>query len=132
VKETAMRRTVAVLPLAIALVVPLAACGKIQECNKVIETINNSELSKSSDVKNMSKQALDLEKQLADLNVSDEELKKLVGQYRDNLKTFADLGEKSGKADLGSAADIAKKSIEAGKQSDELTNKINEYCTGSK
>ena len=119
------------------------ACGeltKISECNKVIETVNASDIgqTKGTDAKawkKESKRAKELEQNLADLKITDAKLKKYVGDYRDLLDDYADLATKAGKLeddDVDGALDLAEKAVKVAQDGDELTDDINTYCTGSK
>ncbi len=130
----------ALLPVTLAALLPLAACGeitKVQECNKAIEVINASKVgqSASTDKKKLeeeAKLALDLDKKLEEVKLSDEGLKKHIEDYRKNMKDYADFMNKAAKVGDGDvdAAKLLKQASEVTSKNSELVSKINGYCTG--
>jgi phage-related minor tail protein len=136
-----MRTVLSLSALAIAAILPLAGCGeitKVQECNKVIETVNASKIGDSvgNDKKKLeaeSKEALDLEKKLAEIKITDEGLKKLMEDYGKNLKDYADMMDKAaktGESDLDGLMKLVKQASDVATKNSELTGKINSYCSG--
>ena len=131
-----------VVPVLSFAFLPLVGCGeitKVQECNKVIEAVNASNVGevKGDDKKaweEESTRALDLEKKLGEIKLSDEGLKKHTEEYREMLKNYSDLAKKTGSAgegDMNAVLEITKKANDIISKSNELTAKINTYCTGS-
>ncbi len=131
----------ALLPLVLAAALPLVGCGeitKVQECNKVIETVNASKIGDNvgDDKKKLeaeANEALDLEKKLAEIKITDEGLKKLMDDYGKNLKDYADMMTKAAKtsdSDLDGLMKLVKQASDVASKNSELTGKINTYCSG--
>lgn len=136
-----MRTVLSLSALVLAVALPLAGCGeitKVQECNKVIETVNASKIGDSvgNDKKKLeaeSKEAVDLEKKLSEIKITDEGLKKLMDDYGKNLKDYADMMDKAaktGESDIDGLMKLVKQASDVASKNSELTGKINTYCSG--
>jgi phage-related minor tail protein len=103
-----------------------------------MRTVNASKIGDSvgNDKKKLeaeSKEALDLEKKLAEIKITDEGLKKLMEDYGKNLKDYADMMDKAaktGESDLDGLMKLVKQASDVATKNSELTGKINSYCSG--
>ncbi|NUO53965.1 MAG: hypothetical protein HOV80_34400 [Polyangiaceae bacterium] len=113
--------------------------SKSEQCNDVIKTVNASKIGDSvggekAQLKAESKEALDLRKKLADLEITDKELKTLMEDYGKSLKGYAEMMEKASEvddSDIDALMKLVKQASDIAAKNSELTSKINSYCSGN-
>lgn len=112
-----------------------AGCGwvsKVQECSQAIETINKGSpviknFDPSKDLEGQAKLLEDFEKQIAAVPVTDEELKKLIADYRAMILDMAKLVRDFG--DPGEYGSLEQRNLAMVKTEGELVDRINGHCS---
>jgi hypothetical protein len=138
-KSSSLRASILVSSLCLAAAAFVASgCGeitKVQECSAVIEAINSSSgvfkegEAANDDPKKIDEQVKkleDFEKKVGEVKVTDAELKKSVGEYREMITKMATLMKDS--KDPTKNEGLEKRSKEITDKEDELVKAINGYC----
>ena len=141
--RTAQRITVSLLAAAIGFGLP--ACDKVQQCNKLINTINAhtpklaAATEKFGEVQTNPAVADEYEKavqaasdEIAGLDLSDEKVVGFAGRYKELLDRAKELGPavKSARTDPEALQKVVASGDEVRQTEDKLVAEVNAYCGG--